>query len=300
VEWERSRGDVGPAEHLLVLARVACPARTPRPRANYLVDPSKAKGAAKALLYAAFGASAWNAQSALLQSRLSFAGAPAIESPAGANSAGISNDARVEIHTQAALQSTNQLQRHLGAESGFPFVLAVLILPKLAVGTSARGAGASAWLCRRMGSQGRSFGFQLCVLRARAKRLARGVGERSRGGVGPVEHLLVLARVACPARTPRPRANNQEISPPQGARDCDMELFWQMRGLHWGLYWELHWLPAIFRRMRSFFVSRFSSAGRSSAEGGRRTRPRVFLDLRWREWAAGAARKAINGPASYL
>jgi hypothetical protein len=57
---------------------------------------------------AAFGASAWNAQSALLQSRLSFAGAPAIESPAGANSAGISNDARgVEIHTQAALQSTN-------------------------------------------------------------------------------------------------------------------------------------------------------------------------------------------------
>jgi hypothetical protein len=51
------------------------------------------------------------AQSALLQalqSRLSFAGAPAIESPAGgANSAGISNGARVEIHTQAALQSTN-------------------------------------------------------------------------------------------------------------------------------------------------------------------------------------------------
>jgi hypothetical protein len=61
-------------------------------------------------VYAAFGASAWSAQSALLllQSRLSpFAGAPAIESPAGANSAGISNDARVEIHTQAALQSTN-------------------------------------------------------------------------------------------------------------------------------------------------------------------------------------------------
>jgi hypothetical protein len=42
-----------------------------------------------------------------LQSRLSFAGAPAIESPAGASSAGISNDARVEIHTQAAFQSTN-------------------------------------------------------------------------------------------------------------------------------------------------------------------------------------------------
>jgi hypothetical protein len=82
-------------------------AAIPRTSHHYLVDPSKAKGAAKALLYAAFGASAWNAQSALLQSSLSFAGAPAIESPAGANSAGISNDARVEIHTQAALQSTN-------------------------------------------------------------------------------------------------------------------------------------------------------------------------------------------------
>jgi hypothetical protein len=32
---------------------------------------------------------------------------PAIESPAGANSAGTSNDARMEIHTQAALQSTD-------------------------------------------------------------------------------------------------------------------------------------------------------------------------------------------------
>jgi hypothetical protein len=78
-----------------------------------LVDSSKAKGAAKALLYAAFGAAAWDAQSgAPLQSRLSFAfagaAAAAIESPAGANAlAGISNDARVEIHTQAALQSTN-------------------------------------------------------------------------------------------------------------------------------------------------------------------------------------------------
>jgi hypothetical protein len=63
-------------------------AAIPRTSHHDLVDPSKAKGAAKALLYAAFGASA-------------------IESPAGANSAGISNDARVEIHTQAALQSTN-------------------------------------------------------------------------------------------------------------------------------------------------------------------------------------------------
>jgi hypothetical protein len=49
----------------------------PRTSHHYLVDPSKAKGAAKALLYAASGAAAWNAQSALLQSRLSFAGAPA-------------------------------------------------------------------------------------------------------------------------------------------------------------------------------------------------------------------------------
>jgi hypothetical protein len=44
---------------------------------------------------------------ALLQSRLSFAGAPAAESPAGAGSAGISDVARLEIHTQAALQNIN-------------------------------------------------------------------------------------------------------------------------------------------------------------------------------------------------
>jgi hypothetical protein len=54
-------------------------AATPRTSHHYLVGPSKATGA-KALLYAAFGAAAWNAQSALLQSRPSFAGAPAIES----------------------------------------------------------------------------------------------------------------------------------------------------------------------------------------------------------------------------
>jgi hypothetical protein len=52
-------------------------AATPRTSHHYLVGPSKATGAAKALLYAAFGAAAWNAQSALLQSRPSFAGAPA-------------------------------------------------------------------------------------------------------------------------------------------------------------------------------------------------------------------------------
>ena len=83
-------------------------AAIPRTSHHYLVDPSKAKGAAKTLLYAAFGAAAWNAQSAVLQSRLSFAGgAPAVESPTGAGSAGISDVARLEIHTQAALQNTS-------------------------------------------------------------------------------------------------------------------------------------------------------------------------------------------------
>jgi hypothetical protein len=52
-------------------------------------------------------AAAWNAQSALLQSRLTFAGAPAAESPAGAGSAGTSDVARLEIHMQAALQNTS-------------------------------------------------------------------------------------------------------------------------------------------------------------------------------------------------
>jgi hypothetical protein len=47
------------------------------------------------------------AQTHLLQSRLAFAGAPAVESPAGASSAGISDVARLEIHTQAALQNTS-------------------------------------------------------------------------------------------------------------------------------------------------------------------------------------------------
>jgi hypothetical protein len=73
--------------------------------AEWIRSSTKAKGVAKALLYAAFGAAAWNAQSALLQSRLSFAGAPAAESPArcGLCTAGISDVARLEIHTQAAL-----------------------------------------------------------------------------------------------------------------------------------------------------------------------------------------------------
>jgi hypothetical protein len=62
-------GKRGPAVTSLAVVATSCPV-------------SCSKGAAKALLYAAFGASAWNAQSALLQSRLSFAGAPAIESPA--------------------------------------------------------------------------------------------------------------------------------------------------------------------------------------------------------------------------
>jgi hypothetical protein len=37
------------------------------------------------------------------------------KSPAGANSAGISNDARVEIHIHAGRAPEHQLQRHLGA-----------------------------------------------------------------------------------------------------------------------------------------------------------------------------------------
>jgi hypothetical protein len=37
--------------------------------------------------------------------------------------------------------------------------------------------------------------------------------------------------------------NNQEISPIQDVRNCDVELFWQMRGLYWDLHWELCWNP---------------------------------------------------------
>jgi hypothetical protein len=79
----------------------------PRTSHHHLLDPLQAKGAAKALLYAAFGAAAWNAQSARLQLRPSFAGAPAAGSPAGADSAGISDVGRLEIHTQAGLQNTS-------------------------------------------------------------------------------------------------------------------------------------------------------------------------------------------------
>jgi hypothetical protein len=67
----------------------------------------------QALLYAALGSAAWNAQSALLQSRLSFAGAPAAESPAGAGSAGISDIARLGIRTYV-LCSTYVLWLWLG------------------------------------------------------------------------------------------------------------------------------------------------------------------------------------------
>jgi hypothetical protein len=45
-------------------------AAIPRTSRYYLVDPSNAKGAAKALLCAAFGAAAWSAQPALLLGRL--------------------------------------------------------------------------------------------------------------------------------------------------------------------------------------------------------------------------------------
>ena len=43
---------------------------------KYLMPAHRAKGATKALLYAAFGASAWRALSALLHHRLAFIGAP--------------------------------------------------------------------------------------------------------------------------------------------------------------------------------------------------------------------------------
>jgi hypothetical protein len=57
----------------------------------------------------------------------------------------------------------------------------------------------------------------------------------------------VTAAAYTPSQKEQMRSNNQETSPPQDARNCDMELFWQMRGLYWELYWELHWLPSIFR-----------------------------------------------------
>jgi hypothetical protein len=87
--------DLGPCTAVDGLAEAAIP------RTSH--HPSKAKGAAKALLYAAFGAAAWNAQSALLQSRLAFAGAPAV----GAGSSGISDVARLEVHMQATLLNTS-------------------------------------------------------------------------------------------------------------------------------------------------------------------------------------------------
>jgi hypothetical protein len=92
-------------------------AAIPRTSHHYLVDPSKAKGAAKALLYAAFGAAAWNAQSALLQSHLSFAGAPAIESPVYTGRRKLCRhlQRRPVGDPHAGRSPEHQLQRHLGA-----------------------------------------------------------------------------------------------------------------------------------------------------------------------------------------
>ena len=74
---------------------------------QYLVPQFRAKGAAKALLYAAFGASAWDAQSALLHHRLACIGAPGAR-PGGCDDALSSARRRAEertgVHTEAALQ----------------------------------------------------------------------------------------------------------------------------------------------------------------------------------------------------
>jgi hypothetical protein len=71
----------------------------------YLVNPSKAKAAAKSLLCAASGGATWNAQPALLQSRLSLTFV--LRRRSAPPSGRVSDVARLEIHTQAALQNTS-------------------------------------------------------------------------------------------------------------------------------------------------------------------------------------------------
>jgi hypothetical protein len=96
--------------HILVdgLAEAAIPRTSKPPLPGGSV---KAKGAAKALLYADY-------QSAPLQLRLSSAGAPAIESPAGAGPAVTSNDARAETYiaplpkTTGGVSELHRLLRH--------------------------------------------------------------------------------------------------------------------------------------------------------------------------------------------
>jgi hypothetical protein len=77
---------------------------------HYLVGPSKAKCAVcgESTSERSFRrGSLERSVSALAITPLLFAGAPAVESPAGAGSAGISDVAWLEIHKQAALQNTS-------------------------------------------------------------------------------------------------------------------------------------------------------------------------------------------------
>jgi hypothetical protein len=67
----------------------------------------RAKGGTKALLYAAFGASAWRALSALIHHRLAFIGAPG-HRPGGGDALDRTRrragGERSGVHTEAALQ----------------------------------------------------------------------------------------------------------------------------------------------------------------------------------------------------
>lgn len=73
---------------------------------KYLMPAHRAKGATKALLYAAFGASAWRALSALLHHRLAFIGAPGHRLGGGdaLDRTRRRAEERSGVHTEAALQ----------------------------------------------------------------------------------------------------------------------------------------------------------------------------------------------------
>ena len=73
---------------------------------KYLMPAHRAKGATKALLYAAFGASAWRALSALLHHRLAFIGAPGHRLGGGdaLDRTRRRTEERSGVHTEAALQ----------------------------------------------------------------------------------------------------------------------------------------------------------------------------------------------------
>jgi hypothetical protein len=73
---------------------------------KYLMPAHRAKGATKVLLYAAFGASAWRALSALLHHRLAFIGAPGHRLGGGdaLDRTRRRAEERSGVHTKAALQ----------------------------------------------------------------------------------------------------------------------------------------------------------------------------------------------------